>query len=322
MSGAEPQKEIIKPKGELVTGKVDPKTYAPRAWVIADFSGDSERRQEFELSTSPDRLRRSISKGVMGFEGLTNADRFVKVTAPDFEVDPIGGEDFLTVYEARMKNVNSGAAVSLHKMILGARETQRFHYHPPSGTPADPTTSIRQVILYPLHNLETGEGGITFEWFALKKPGIQRDDGDIYPKATGTPIGDRHIVKVDPGQVVMVEFGQGVHRFSGLGYALSAHFHDREHGGSSRLGSFLGNTATWVERDDEPQNERLVRKSTSGNSGGGLQETFNTLSGLIAYHQEVLRHRLETHTRLPRDQLDWSLHPNTRTAIINDLRAE
>ena len=299
------------------------RTYRPRAWIIADFSKDGKAREQFELSRGPNELYRELVGGDLSFVGLTEADRFVKNATVHFQPDPIGGEDFHTVFETRMPKVGHGASVSLHRMLLGARESQRLHYHPPSGVPADPTTSIRQVLLYPLLNMDTGEGGVTFEWFQLANSGTQRDDRAAFARATGTPIGKRHVVRAEPGQVVLLEFGQGVHHFAGLGFALSAHFHDRETGNPH--GSFLGNTATWAEREDEPTDILEVdiingRGVVEGKSG--LSEKFNTLSSLVAYHHEILKRRLLQHAQRMDGTGPFSLHHSTRTAMIRELRAD
>ncbi|MGH1456198.1 MAG: hypothetical protein ACRBDI_05410 [Alphaproteobacteria bacterium] len=301
---------------KIINTKVSKASYAPRAWLIANFSNE-ETKEIFELSQNPDNLKKQIrtNKNIQ-HESITSADIFLQNIIPRLNKDPIGGEDYATIYESTMTNI--AASTSLHEMLLGAKTEQKFHYHPPSGKPVDPTTSIRQVLLYPLHDRETGNGGIKFEWFELENSGIRRDDDEIYSRATGTPIGDKHVVEAKPGQIIMVEFGKGVHHFSGLGFALSAHFHDKETG--TRLGSFLGNTATWHETKNDPKNIAQVEiNALPLKNNASIKQNFNDLSLIIGLHETILRERLEKHIT---NSAGKPLHPNTRTALLNDLRLD
>ena len=304
------------PDENVIESRPNNKAFQPRAWLIKDFSKDPKELKQFRITVNPIELARQLRSGEdVDYKALTKADRWLHGVSTRLKRDPIGQEDFHTILDVGNPEGN-GPSGSLHEMLLGARQEQNLHYHPPAAK--DDSTSIRQVLLYALDNAAEdaqSNDGITFEWFALDNSGIQKLDSDDYPTAQGTPVSPKHIVRAKPGQVVLVEFGKGVHRFGGMGYALSAHFNDKDNG--SNLGSFLGNTAQWDETASPAPIKEYEVELSKIDGRKRPKVPFNALALLATRHTSMLRDRIEGHVA---DAAGTPLTPQNRTGLIHELR--
>jgi hypothetical protein len=241
------------------------------------------------------------------------ANSFVGLMASQMNDDPIGGERFITVRESPS---TSGRFNSLHNMFFdGSGEGQNFHFHPPAEGNRD--SSIRHVLLYALATVDPNSGSqkdrTTFEWFDIQDPVVshQAYERDSWPVTKGNPVSPRYKLELTAGQVALLSFGAGIHRFGGDGGAMAISLHPLDINSGSSHGSFLGNTSAY--EGQVPENVVLIKPSMPD---GILSEACSALSlqDLFSAHSGIARKTLEGRRpgKLPR---------KAERAFVKSLRA-
>lgn len=314
------------PPAKVITGEVlrqlSPNPNAPRVYSIANFSNEGSW-SEFSLSANPLEIDKEFREGKRTSEaGMTSADKLLYTFANQFQEDPIGGEDFITVRETDIQGAFLG---SCHFMRLGGRGEQNFHYHPPGKiNRVDQVESSQRVVLvYPLrYNTPQGSDsaragdGITFEWFQDDNSALVWPRGADYPHMEGEPVSPLYRAWIPPGHVAVVSFGAGVHHFKGTGLAISAHFMDV----NSNRGSYLGNTAGWQGEEPPPgevENVSIVEIPAIKNGHLAKTAGADILRQMFNHHGRIIRERVEAHVKkTPGTPLDQ----HGLVQLVNDLR--
>lgn len=264
-----------------------------KAWVTQDYSDDP---REFTVTADPRKLKFMMDEGHIG----TEADKFVYSHLPSLREDPIAGEYFHTVFESDpvyiQSRPDSRSFSSMHYMLFGGATDQDFHYHPRAGGVQE--TSIRYVLVFPFHNLESGKSGVRFDWFDTNHTRIVRDDEggpDSFPFVEGEPVSPMRTILMPPGQITLVTFPAGIHRFVGEGMAISVHPLDLEHGRSRKGDSFLGNTAgSGIEIVPKDVREIFLDRNAGARSANGLYPisslfytAANKFTDVLIQHQNL-----------------------------------
>lgn len=288
----------------------------PLAWTIADLS---KHREQFTVTASAvvnsaKGAQASVENGVATKRNgngrhRTEADKAVSFYAAHMHQDPIGQEDYWTVYETEPDN---RAFASYHFMLLGAKSEQQFHYHPPAkGNDGRPVkeSSIRHVILFPLWNQSKDEGGVTLEWFETRDTNVVNSvDTADYPYVNANAVAPKYTLHMPAGHIAMVSFGAGAHRFKGHALAISGHFLDIDTG--SKFDPFMANTAGYK---------------------GSFPNVSETLSVDVPEHVEdkpfsnsFLHDAFSIHAQIMRNYIDGyggkKLAPELQKQLVHDLR--
>lgn len=247
----------------------------PKVAIVADYSQDPILREAFRRADSA---------------ADYPANSFIRLLEAQMANDPIGGEDFHTVMETRP---TAGVYSSLHYMLFKGEGDQAYHFHPPANGNMD--SSMRHVLLYALDTVDPDSGignhKTTFEWFDIADPVVShrayaRDD---IPVTTGKSLSPRYKLELDPGQVALLSFGAGIHRFGGNGGAVAISLHPLDVDTGSAHGSFLGNTAAY--EGNVP--EAVAPLKASGPGRNLVPGTIITLQDLFTAHARVCKRDLE-----------------------------
>jgi hypothetical protein len=215
---------------------------------------------------------------------------------------------------------------SQHNMMLGVEGEQKFHIHP--SHPDYKESSQRAVLVMGLHNEETGESGCQFEFFGVKDVSSVKNSGELYPRCSATPVDPLYRVNVKAGQVALLVFGAGIHRFSKQGVAISGHFFDVANDRDAQ-GSFLGNTEEYILDCGLPEASEDITLKEDGAIISGLSDLpTSILQEIFTGSSREMKDAIHKHgsTRFcaepdKRSKIPSGATPHRITKTVNKLRA-